>query len=83
MSGTHRRPLRFVPSPGESAPARQEPDRLLNMRQVAALLNVGVSTAYRMAERETLPTVRFDGSSVVRVSERRLMALLATGGTRR
>lgn len=72
------RTLRIVRSADDPAPP--PPDRLLTVEQVAERLAVSRSTAYEMARRRAIPTVRIPGSNLVRVSERQLEQWIGRGG---
>lgn len=52
------------------------PDPLLRPRQVAQLLAVGLSTVYRLAEAEILPSVKIPGTNLVRFRRERVEELL-------
>ncbi len=49
---------------------------LLRPREVAAMLSIGVSSVYRLAESGTLPTVRVPGTNLVRFRRERVEVLL-------
>ncbi len=71
-----------------AAKERMVPEALLRPREVAQMLNIGISTVYRLAESGTLPTVRVPGTNLVRFRRQRVELLLQrweanTNGRRR
>lgn len=58
------------------SPTVDEPP-ILTMREAADMLRIGLATAYRLAERGTLPVVRVPGTSITRVRRTALDQLIA------
>jgi excisionase family DNA binding protein len=68
MQTRPQRTVRLVRDQTDLAPTG--PDVLLTIQEVAARLKIGRETAYGLARRGAIPTIRFPGSRFVRVPAR-------------